>query len=234
MPKKKIITIIPAHNEEKTIAQVVREVKQYSDEVLVIDDGSVDNTAINAAEEGAVVISNNSQIGLCRTMRRGYIEAIRRNADVVVQIDADGQYDASDIPKLLRPVLECRADMVIASRLGEGMNNLPLLKRLGNKLCTFITNIVAGTRLSDTQTGFRAIRSELVKNILPEGKKTYTQEMIVRASREGWRIAEIPSHFKMRKYGSSRLIRSTTVYAFFFILNMFSLICEYYLFYRKK
>lgn len=234
MPKKKIITIIPAHNEEKTIAQVVRNVKQYSDEVLVIDDGSVDNTVIKASEEGAIVIPNNAHLGLCRTMRRGYIEAIRRKADVVVQIDADCQYDSSDIPRLITPVLNCRADMVVASRFGEGIDNMPLLKRFGNRLCTVVTNIVAGTRLSDTQTGFRAIRSELVKNILPEGKKTYTQEMIVRASREGWRIAEIPSRFKTRKYGSSRLIRSTTAYAFFFMLNMFRMVYEYFLFPKNK
>lgn len=228
MPRPKIITIIPAYNEEKTIWQVIREVKPYSDEILVIDDGSRDRTREIAAAEGAIVIPNVINRGLGVTIRRGYQAALQRNADIVVQIDADGQYTASDIPKLIAPIVNNQADMVIASRFRGGIESMPFGNRLGNQIGTLITSFVAGKRISDAQSGYRAMRRELLEEIIPMSKKTYVQEMIIRSVKEGWRVREVPSFFKKRKSGPSRLIPSLTGYARKAFTIIIQLVREYH------
>ncbi|MDO8626920.1 MAG: glycosyltransferase family 2 protein, partial [Candidatus Diapherotrites archaeon] len=130
-----------------------------------------------------------------------------------VQIDADNQYTAEDIPKLVKPIIENKADMVLASRFQGGMEGMPFSKRFGNKISTFVTNKVSGAKISDSTTGFRAIRKEVLEEISPTSDFTYTQEMIIRVQKEGWRIAEIPSFFKKRKFGESRLFSSVITYA---------------------
>jgi glycosyltransferase involved in cell wall biosynthesis len=228
MKQPKIITIIPAYNEEKTIQQVIRDVLPYSDEVLVIDDGSRDKTREIATAAGAFVVPNVINRGLGTTMRRGYQAALARNADIIVQIDADGQYTASDIPKLVQPILDNQADMVIGSRFRGGIEQMPIGNRIGNRIGTFITSLVAGKRISDAQSGYRAIRKELLEEILPMSKKTYVQEMIIRAAKEGWRIKEVPSFFKKRSSGPSRLIPSLTGYARKAILIILQMVREYH------
>jgi glycosyltransferase involved in cell wall biosynthesis len=228
MPRQKIVTIIPAYNEEKTIAQVMREVLPYSDEVLVIDDGSKDRTREIAAAEGAIVVPNVINRGLGVTIRRGYQAALQRGADIVVQIDADGQYTASDIPKLIAPIVNNQADMVIASRFRGGIESMPFGNRLGNQVGTLITSFVAGKRISDAQSGYRAMRRELLEEIIPMSKKTYVQEMIIRSVKEGWRVREVPSFFKKRKSGPSRLIPSLTGYARKAFTIILQLVREYH------
>ncbi len=228
MPRPKIVTIIPAFNEEKTIAQVIREVMPYSDEVLVIDDGSRDRTREISAAEGAIVVPNVINRGLGVTIRRGYQAALQRGADIVVQIDADGQYTASDIPKLIAPIVNNRADMVIASRFRGGIESMPFGNRLGNQIGTLITSFVAGKRISDAQSGYRAMRRELLEEIIPMSKKTYVQEMIIRSVKEGWRVREVPSFFKKRKSGPSRLIPSLTGYARKAFTIILQLVREYH------
>lgn len=231
---KKIVTIIPAYNEEETIAKVVREMKQYSDEVIVIDDGSIDRTRSIALSAGAIVVPNQVNLGMGVSVRRGYQIAVQRNADIIVQTDADDQYTTSDVPKLIKPIIENKADMVIASRFLGGIESMPPRKKLGNQFCTMITNLVAGTRLSDTQSGFRAMRNDMLRQVLPTGKKDYVHEMVIRASREGWRIAEVPSYFKTRKYGNSRLFSSLAVYAYRFSSAILKMIYRYYLLPNKR
>lgn len=232
--QKKVATIIPAYNEEKTIAKVVREMKQFSDEVIVIDDGSTDMTRSIASSAGAIVVPNQVNLGMGVSVRRGYQIAVHRNADIIVQTDADDQYTASDVPKLIKPIIENKADMVIASRFLGGIESMQYRKRIGNQICTMITNLVAGTRLSDTQSGFRAMRNELLRQIQPTGKKDYVHEMVIRASKEGWRITEVPSYFKQRKFGNSRLFSSLTVYAYRFTSAILKMIYRYYLLSNKR
>lgn len=228
MQRPKIVTIIPAYNEEKSIAQVIKDVHPYSTEVLIIDDGSKDRTREIAAAMGAIVVPNIINRGLGTTIRRGYQAALQRGADIVVQIDADGQYTASDIPKLVAPIVHNKADMVIGSRFKGGIESMPLSNRLGNQVGTIITSIVAGRRISDAQSGFRAMRRELLEEIFPMSKQSYVQEMIIRAAKEGWRIKEIPSFFKRRHSGPSRLISSLTGYAQRAILIILRMVREYH------
>lgn len=210
--KPKVIIIIPAYNEEKTLGGVIDEIKQYGS-VIVVDDGSKDKTAAIAKAKGATVIPNIINRGLGTSIRRGYLAALEHGADIVVQIDADGQYTASDIPKLIKPIVDNKADMVLASRFLGGIEHMPQSNRLGNRIGTLITSLVSGQKISDAQTGFRAMRKELLDEIIPLSKKTYVQEMIIRAVKEGWRVVEVPSYFKKRTSGPSRLIPNLRKYA---------------------
>jgi len=223
----KTIAIIPAFNEESTIADVIKATSRYVNEVLVINDGSTDKTAEIAKNAGASVIDNIINKGLGRTVQRGYDEAINRGANIVVQIDADGQYDPEEIPKLIKPILENKADLVLGSRLENLKYKMPVVKEFGNKAFSWLLRRLTGTEIKDGQTGFRAIRKEVLENVRLRGDFTYTQEMIIKASKEGWRIENIPINFYHRKAGDSRLISSPLSYAWQAAIIIFRTIRDY-------
>jgi glycosyltransferase involved in cell wall biosynthesis len=208
----KTVAIIPAYNEEGSIAGVVKGAKKYVDKVLVLNDGSTDKTEMKAKKAGAAVFSNTTNRGLCFTILVGYREALRMGADVVLQMDGDGQHITSDIPKVLEPVVKKKADMTLGIRSYAEAPEMLKTKRFGNRMFSRITSFLAGMKITDAQTGFRATSRELLENIIPTGKYTYTQEMIIRASREGYRIIEIPITVIKRRHGSSRLISSSLSY----------------------
>jgi len=209
----KTIAIIPAYNEESTIGDVIKGTSPFVDDILVINDGSTDNTSDIAKSAGATVIDNIVNRGLGRTIQHGYDEAIKRGADIVIQIDADGQYDPGEIPKLIQPILENKADLVLGSRLENLKYDMPWIKKQGNKMFTWLLRRLTGTDIKDGQTGFRATRKEVFETLKIHGDFTYTQEMIVKASREGWRIANVPINFYQRSAGDSRLMSGPLSYA---------------------
>ncbi len=209
----KTIAIIPAYNEESTIGDVIKGTSQFVDEILVINDGSTDHTIDVARNAGAIVIDNIVNRGLGKTIKRGYNEAIKRGADIIVQIDADEQYDPEEIPRLIQPILENKADLVLGSRLENLKYKMPWLKKQGNKSFTWLLRRLTGADIKDGQTGFRATRKEVFETLEIEGDFTYTQEMIVKAAKEGWRIANVPINFYQRSVGESRLMSGPFSYA---------------------
>lgn len=209
----KLIAIIPAYNEESTIGDVIKSTSQFVDEILIINDGSTDHTAEISRNSGATVIDNIVNRGLGKTIKRGYAEAIKRGADIVVQIDADGQYDPKEISKLIQPILNNKADLVLGSRLENLKYEMPWLKKQGNKAFTWLLRRLTGVDIKDGQTGFRATRKEVFETLEIHGDFTYTQEMIVKVSKEGWRIANVPVNFYQRSAGESRLMSSPLSYA---------------------
>ena len=209
----KLIAIIPAYNEESTIGDVIKATSRFVVEILVISDGSTDSTADVARNAGATVIDNIVNRGLGKTIKRGYAEAIKRGADIVVQIDADGQYDPQEIPKLIQPILENKADLVLGTRLENLKYEMPWLKKQGNKAFTWLLRKLTGTDIKDGQTGFRATRKEVFETVEIRGDFTYTQEMIVKTAKEGWRIVNVPVNFYQRSAGESRLMSSPLSYA---------------------
>lgn len=213
MTNAKIIALIPAYNEQDTIVDIIQQVKPFVAEVLVINDGSIDSTKDVAEKAGAIVIDNIINRGLGKTIQRGYNEAIERGADIVVQIDADGQYDPAEIPKLIQPILDNKADMVLGSRLENLKYEMPWLKKNGNKAFSWLLRRLTGIDIKDGQTGFRAIRKEVIESIKLCGDFTYTQEMIIKTAKEGWRIANVAIHFHQRSSGESRLISTPLSYA---------------------
>ena len=209
----KIIAIIPAYDEEETVANVIKDTLPYVDEVIVINDGSTDATKEVAEFAGADVIDNIVNRGLGETIKKGYEEALKRDADIIVQLDADGQYLSKEIPLLIQPILNNEADLVLGSRLENIRYNMPILKRFGNKAFSHVLRILTGADVKDGQTGFRAMRREVLEMAMPANKYTYTQEMIIKTAKEGWRIKSVPITFVERVGGESRLIANPLSYA---------------------
>lgn len=161
--EEKIIAVIPAFNEEKTIREVVRETKKHVDEVIVVDDASSDNTGKEAEKEGARVLRHVVNLGLGGTLKTGCEAALLLNANIIITLDADGQHDPSEIPKLVNKLTNTNLDIVFGERAFS--KKMPFMKKLGNKFFNKFSKRLFNIRIKDTQTGFRAFTSEAYKKI---------------------------------------------------------------------
>ncbi len=211
-----VIVTIPAYNEEKSIDGVVKDIKNvmdssgYNYKIVVVDDGSKDKTAEEAKKAGAVVYSHPYNYGLAETFRTEIKKCLELNADIIVHIDADGQYRASEIPKLIKEV-ENGYDLVLGSRFLGKIEYMPLTKKLGNKAFSKVISNITNVKITDGQTGFRAFNKDIAKlGII--SNHTYTQEQIIRAVRHKFKIKEVPVFFGKRN-GKSRLISNPFEYA---------------------
>ena len=213
----KAVVIIPACNEEKTIGKVIKEIpRNLCDEikVIVIDDGSNDDTAKRAKSAGAdIVYVFKRNKGLAQAFRKGLDLAIENKADIIVNIDADGQYDPKEIPVLIKPIVDNKADLVLGSRFKGYIEYMSRRKRFGNLIATKITNFSSNLHISDAQTGFRALSKEAALRLNIISDYTYTQEMIIQVAYKGLKIVEVPCTFKKRMGGESRLVSSIFSYA---------------------
>lgn len=207
-----VLAIIPAYNEAQNIGSVVERAREFCP-VLVIDDGSTDGTGEAAAAAGARVVRNTRNLGLGRTIRRAYEEALKSGAAVVVQLDADGQYDPKEIPALMQPIDKGEADMVLGSRLENLHYRMPAMKKMGNKAFSWVLRKFTQADVRDGQTGFRAIKREVLEKCLPINEFSYTQEMIIRAAKEGFVIKSVPVHFYKRYDEKSRLFHNPFYFA---------------------
>src|SRR5256885_8115486 len=218
----KLVVTIPALNEEKTIAQVVRGVPRDIPgidevEVIVVNDGSSDNTPTEAADAGAIVINLPGGGGLGMVFRTGFEHAMRRGADYIVNIDGDGQFNASDIAKLVRPLLEDQADFVTCSRFADPAlrPQMPVVKSLGNQAVTRMINwVCGGTCFTDVSCGFRAFNREAAYRMTLFGRYTYTQECFIDLFSKGLRMTEVPLDVRgVREHGKSRVASNLWKYA---------------------
>lgn len=214
--KKKAIVFIPAYNEEKSIREVIERIpRSFVDEVevVVVDDGSEDTTIQVAEGAGALVVHHKKNFGLVQAIKTGIKIGLRHGADFFVMIDADGQYLPEDIPKLVDPLLEEEADMVLGSRFAGEIEEMTTSKKIGNRLFTWYMRRLTGYPFTDTQTGFRAFTKEVAKELILQGSYTYTQEMLIHVVEKRFTIKEIPIFFAKRKHGKSRLIVNIGDYA---------------------
>ena len=218
----KLVVTIPALNEEKTIAHVVagipRNIRSIDEtEVIVVNDGSTDRTAEVAERAGAMVVTLKGRPGLGTVFRTGLERAMRRGADVIVNIDGDGQFDPADIAKLVAPLLADEADFVTCSRFAnpEFRPAMPLVKFWGNRVVTRIINwVCGGTKFTDVSCGFRAFNREAAYRLTLFGRFTYTQECFIDLFSKGMRIAEVPLRVRgVREHGKSRVASSIWKYA---------------------
>ena len=224
----KVIVTIPAYNEEKTIGKVIQKIKKvmdntkyaYSYIILVVDDGSRDETYKRASEAGAIVYSHEKNKGLAETFRTEMKICTSLGAEIIVHTDADGQYKAEEIPMLIEEV-EKGADLVLGSRFKGKIENMPLMKKIGNRAFSIVLSILTRKRISDGQTGFRAFKQKVAKNIEIISDHTYTQEQIIRAAQKNYTIKEVPVYFAKRNDGKSRLMRSSFDYAYKAWKNIF-------------
>ncbi len=218
----KLVVTIPAQNEEKTIGDVVRAVPRNIPgieevEVIVMDDESTDATARLAREAGALVIPVHGRPGLGKVFKIGMDRAMRRGADIICNIDGDGQFNAGDIPKLVQLILSDQADFVTCSRFKDRAlwPTMPRVKFWGNHVVTRIINwVCGGTKFSDVSCGFRAFSREAAYRLTLFGRYTYTQECFIDLFSKGMRIAEVPLAVRgVREHGKSRVASSIIKYA---------------------
>jgi len=189
----KIITCIPAYNEEKTIARVVIEAQKYSNLVVVCDDGSTDYTGIIAEKLGAIVVKHRENRGKGAALRTLFKKALEFSPDIVVTLDADQQHDPKYIPLLVNELIRNNADIAIAAR-ARG-NETPPHRRLVVKV---VSKLVA-KNVSDVLSGFRAYRTQILKDITPQEDSVGADiEILDKALNKGLKIIEVHVPFKYR------------------------------------
>ena len=216
-----LVVIVPCLDEETTVGGVVRNVPAEIPgvariDVIVIDDGSSDATAERAREAGAEVIENGANRGLGWSFHRGVEVALARGADILVNIDGDGQFDPADIRHLVKSVLEDGAHMATASRFlnPDFTPQMPAIKKWGNHQVARIVWLLTGERFRDVSCGFRAFSSEALLRMNLFGKFTHTQEAFLDLAFKELKIVEVPLKVRgTREFGESRIAASIPRYA---------------------
>ncbi|MBI4181157.1 MAG: glycosyltransferase family 2 protein [Chloroflexi bacterium] len=189
----KVIAGIPCFNTSRSIKDIVSRARKYVDQVIVIDDGSSDGTAEVAGDAGALVISHQKNLGYGEAIKSCFKAAGANAADILVILDGDGQHNPDEIPRLLAPILDGEAELVIGSRFLTDEPNMPRYRRFGIKVITFLWNFGAKVKVSDTQSGFRAYRREIFETMpLSEKRMSISIEIIEKARRKGAIIKEVP------------------------------------------
>ena len=194
----RILVCIPAYNEAMNIAAIVKMSAIYASEVIVYDDGSKDNSAEVAKAAGAYVVRSRKNRGYGAAIKRLFETAAEKNADVMVTIDADGQHDPAEIPRILEPVLKEGCDVVIGSRFldrksNDGQPKIPYYRNLGIKTITRFTQAASYEGITDAQSGFRAYsKNALSKISLFEDGMAVSTEILIRAREENLSIKEVP------------------------------------------
>jgi len=199
--KPTIIACIPAYNEERTIARVVIEVERYVDKVIVCDDGSTDLTGEIAGRLGAEVIRHEKNMGKGVALRDLFKLAKKYNPSIVVTIDADGQHDPNDIPKLVEPLVRGEADLTIGSRYVEGAEtDAPLYRRFGLKIVNIFSRGVLRSTVKDTQSGFRAFTIKALSEVEDFESDGFgvESEQLTLALKRGLRVKEVPINIRYR------------------------------------
>ena len=194
MKNLNVVVGIPAYNEEKNIAKILIKIKEFTDKIIVCDDGSTDLTSDIAEKLGANVISHKRNQGYGSAIRSIFLKAKEMDVDVLVTFDADGQHRIEDIQKVLMPIKEDKADIVIGSRfLNENLSDVPDYRKFGIKVITKITNVSIKEKITDSQSGFRAYSNKVLADIVPsETGMGVSTELLIKASNKGFKIAEVP------------------------------------------
>ena len=211
-----ILFIIPAFNEEGSIARVVSELRESfpAADVAVINDGSSDRTSELARRAGATVVDLPINLGIGTAVQTGFILAARRGHDVTVQFDGDGQHLASEVGNLLAPILKGEADVVIGSRfLKRNGYRGPILRRIGISIFSAINQFLVRQKITDSTSGFRAYNRSSLLYLSTDYPHDYPEpESILNLARRGFRIVEVPVAMKLRETGTSSITLLRSIY----------------------
>jgi len=216
----KLVVLIPAYNEEQTIQKLIMEIprKIYGVdkvEVLVVDDGSSDRTVELALNAGAdKIVYHKKNLGVGAAFMTGIRNAITMEADIVVNLDADLQFDPKQIPELILPIITKQYEVVIGSRFLRKNNtfNYPKIKVFGNKVFTKLISCITQQKLTDTQTGFRAYSKEALLDIAVVNEFSYTQEVLIDLCMKGFKVDEIPVSVRYDNKRKSRVVKNIVTY----------------------
>jgi len=203
--RQKIFIIIPAYNEESSIGKVVNDVAKHATKVIVVDDGSTDQTADNVKNRKAVVIKHMCNLGQGAALQTGFDYAKYKNADVAVTFDADGQQNPADIPKLIKKLNEMNADVVLGSRFLGNTKNIPFTKYITLKIGILFTNILSNLNLTDTHNGFRVFtKAAIVKIEIKHNRMAHASEIIEEIRKNKLKYIEAPVNINYNKYSMQK------------------------------
>lgn len=190
-----ILVCIPSYNAESTIKEAINICKPFASEILVINDGSSDNTEEIARKAGADIITHRKNRGYGGAIKTALEEGLKRNAKVTITFDADLQHDAKDIPKIIKPILSNEADIVIGSRFLEKNNDVKTYRKFGIRFITSLVRAFSGNNISDAESGFRGYSIDSLKQLIPmletEGMGM-SAEILLKASVSKLKIVEVP------------------------------------------
>lgn len=220
----KIIVVIPAYNEEKTIGQVIQEVKKYTNNIIVVDDGSEDETYKIAEKENVIIYRHIINRGLGGALATGIQGALKEKADVILTFDADGQHKAKDIPQMIKPIIEGEADIVIGSRLLVP-SKIPLSRILANRLANIITYLLFGIWTTDSQSGLRCFNKKTAQLLnLATNSMEVSSEIIKEIKVHNLKLTEVPIQAIYTDYSLSKgqnFILGLKTFAKLIILKLF-------------
>lgn len=200
----KLVVIIPAYNEEENISQVIEGVKKYTNNIIVIDDGSKDKTYQVARQSGVKVYRHLINRGLGGALGTGIKAALLEKPDIIVTLDGDGQHDPDEIPHLLKPIREGEADIVIGSRFLRSQK-IPFIRKMGNYCGNLVTLFLFGIRSTDSQSGMRAFNKKTAEKlkILTSGMEV-SSEIIKEIKAHKLRLKEVPIKAIYTSYSLSK------------------------------
>jgi len=201
--KPRVIAGIAAYNEEKYIGTVILKTSQYADEIIVIDDGSTDNTSNVASLANATVIRHKKNEGKGAAIRRILAETSKKKLDVLVLLDADAQHNPDEIPDLIKPVISDGFDLVIGSREHQ-KDRIPRYRRIGQQALSKFSSVLSDGKSIDSECGFRALSPKAIAELkLQQDGFAVESEMITVAAEKGLRITEVPVSAIYTKDGST-------------------------------
>jgi glycosyltransferase involved in cell wall biosynthesis len=214
-PSSRLVVVLPAYNEALSVAKVIRQIRDHLEfqgdvEIVVVDDGSSDDTAEVAAEASAIVIRHRRNEGLGVAIATGIEAALQIGADIIVTMDSDGQFKGEHVSEIIAPLLAGKAEMVIGSRYLRPEyvpHDIPRWKRLlSDMLCWLVTQVCWGQKLTDVTCGFRAYTRNAAIRLNFYTRFTYTVESIIDATAKGLVIKEVPVRCRgIREHGKSRI-----------------------------
>jgi glycosyltransferase involved in cell wall biosynthesis len=216
LPQVLCLVIIPAYNEEKTIGNVIEEVRKEAPfaDIAVVDDGSADRTRAIAKETGVTVLAHPFNMGVGAAMQTGFRYAVSKGYDIAVQVDADGQHPAAEIRRLVTPIIEKKADLVVGSRfLGEPTYRAGLARAAGIALFSRFISAILKENLTDTTSGFRATGKRALEFLARNYPDDYPEvEALVLLHKKKFVILEVPVTMRERMGGRSSITPLRSVY----------------------
>lgn len=214
----KTCVIIPAFNEVEAIADIVKKIRQLNIDVLVIDDGSCDNTFRIAKESGAIVLRNETNQGKGASLIKGFNYALRNNYDAVVTMDGDGQHLPDDLHLFIQQAMISQSDVFIGNRM-QMAGNMPWIRFCTNKIMSWLISLLIKQKIPDTQCGFRLIKKNVLKKIkLNTSKFELESEFIIKSARSGFKIDSVPikTVYKGQKSSINPFIDTIRFFRFLF------------------
>jgi glycosyltransferase involved in cell wall biosynthesis len=212
----KILIIIPAYNEAKSIEIVIQEIRNHfsQGDILVVNDGSTDRTSEKARGSGVVVLDLPFNLGIGGAMQAGYRYAYEKGYDIAVQVDGDGQHDPKEIPKLLEILEKKEADMTLGSRfVGVPSYKGSVMRKIGISILAKTISIITGQKVTDPTSGFRAANRRAIQLFTRNYPQDYPEpEVLVLLSQYGLKMKEVPAALYQREYGESSITRIRSIY----------------------